>query len=465
MQRHSLTEGSISRGLLIFALPILYGNVLQTLNASVNAFWVGRFLGEAALTATSNANTLLFLLLGGVFGLSMASSILVGVYLGGKRLDDAKRVVGSSATFFFAVSVVMSVAGAVFAEPILEAMKTPPDSLRLAIIYTRVIFYGLPFTYMYAFVMSVLRGAGDSKTPFKFLLVSVALDIILNPVLIFGLGPFPKLGIAGSGYATLFAQAFTLLALIAHLYRVKHPLRIGGHELALLRPDGATIRTLVVKGVPMGLQLFVISLSGVLMITLVNRFGTDTTAAFGATFQLWQYVQMPAFAIGMAVSSMAAQNVGAQKWDRVRAVARHGVLFSILLTTTIVVVIEVFSEQALGIFLPAGSVALRTAEHLNLIAAWSFILLAVSMVLFGVVRATGAVLPPLIILSLALLGIRFPVALGLLDELQADAIWWSFPISSIVAAVLSIAYYKWGGWRTARMGGGVPAATPVPASD
>jgi len=466
MQRHSLTEGSISRGLLLFALPILYGNVLQTLNASVNAFWVGRFLGEAALTATSNANTLLFLLLGGVFGLSMASSILVGVYLGGKRMDDAKRVVGSSATFFFAISLLMAVAGAVFAEPILVAMKTPKDSLQLAITYTRVIFYGLPFSYMYAFVMSVLRGAGDSKTPFKFLLVSVALDIILNPLLIFGLGPLPKLGIAGSGYATFFAQAFTLGALIVHLYRIKHPLRIGRHELGLLKPDGPTIRTLIVKGVPMGLQLFVISLSGVLMITLVNRFGTDTTAAFGATFQLWQYVQMPAFAIGMAVSSMAAQNVGAQKWDRVRAVARHGVWFSILLTTTIVILIEVFSEQALGIFLPAGSMALRTAEHLNLIAAWSFILLAVSMVLFGVVRATGAVFPPLIILSLSLLGIRFPVALGLIDEWQADAIWWSFPISSIVAAVLSVAYYKWGGWRTSRMGGGVPASSAaVPASD
>src|SRR5262245_40614699 len=279
MQRHSLTEGSISRGLLLFALPILYGNVLQTLNASVNAFWVGRFLGEAALTATSNANTLLFLMLGGVFGLSMASSILIGVYIGGKRMADASRVVGTSATFFLMLSLLIAIAGVVFCEPILIAMKTPPDSLQLAITYTRVIFYGLPFSYMYAFVMSVLRGAGDSKTPFLFLLVSVALDIVLNPLLIFGIGPLPRLGIAGSVYATLIAQAVTLLALIWHLYRVQHPLRIGGHELKLLVPESTMIRTLIVKGVPMGLQLFVISLSGVLMITLVNRFGTDTTAA------------------------------------------------------------------------------------------------------------------------------------------------------------------------------------------
>jgi putative MATE family efflux protein len=237
MQRHSLTEGSISRGLFLFALPILYSNVLQTLNASVNAFWVGRFLGEAALTATSNANTLLFLLLGGVFGLSMASSILIGVYLGGKRPDDAKRVVGSSATFFIVLSVMIAIVGVVFCEPILIAMKTPPESVPLAVAYTRVIFYGLPFTYMYAFVGSVLRGAGDSRTPLRFMLVSVALDIVLNPLLIFGIGPLPRLGIAGSGWATLIAQSVTLIALVVHLYRIQHPLRIGAHELALLKPD------------------------------------------------------------------------------------------------------------------------------------------------------------------------------------------------------------------------------------
>jgi putative MATE family efflux protein len=320
---------------------------------------------------------------------------------------------------------------------------------------------------MYQFVMAVMRGAGDSKTPFSFLMISVALDILLNPLLIFGVGPFPKLGIAGSAWATAFAQLVTLVALIVHIYRKQNPLRLHRHELGQLRPDWSIVRTLVVKGVPMGLQLFVISLSGVLMITLVNRFGTDATAAFGAAFQLWQYIQMPAFAVGMAVSSMAAQNVGAEKWDRVNATARHGVLYSVLLTGSIVVVLEVFSEHALGLFVPDGSVALHTAVHLNHIAAWSFVLLGVSMVIFGVVRATGAVFPPLVILTIALLGVRFPLALELLDRWHADAIWWSFPISSLVAVLLSLAYYKYGNWRSLRMNpvaqsrAAVPVATPV----
>jgi putative MATE family efflux protein len=448
----------------LFALPILYGNVLQSLNASINSFWVGHFLGEAALTATSNANSVLFLILGGVFGLSMASTILVGVYLGGKRLEDAKRVVGTSATFFLLLSITMSAAGAVFCEAILIAMKTPAESLPLAVTYMRVIFIGLPTSFMYAFAIAVLRGAGDSKTPFLFLLLSVALDIALNPLLIFGLGPFPRLGIAGSAWATAFAQFVTLLALILYLYRKHHPLRLQRHELGQLKPDWSIVRTLIVKGVPMGLQMFVISLSGVFMITLVNRFGTDTTAAFGAAFQLWQYVQMPAFAVGMAVSSMAAQNVGAQKWDRVHATARHGVLYSVLLTGSIVVVLELLSRHAVGLFVPPGSVALETAVHLNRIAPWSFVLLGPTMVIFGVVRATGAVFPPLVILTIALLGVRFPLALKLLDRWHADAIWWSFPISALVAVVLSVAYYKYGNWRTLRMNPLSQARAPVPVA-
>jgi len=464
MQRPSLTEGSISRGLLLFTLPILFGNVLQSLNASVNSIWVGHFLGEAALTATTNSNSVMFLLLGGVFGLSMAATVLVGVYLGAKRVEDAKRVVGASASFFALLSIIVSAIGFVFCEPILVAMKTPSESLRLAVAYMQVVFIGLPFMYIYAYLMGVLRGAGDSKTPFLFLLISVALDIALNPLLIFGVGPFPRLGIAGSAWATACANLIALSLLIAHLYRIKHPLRIGRHELKLLRLDGTIVRTLVVKGIPMGLQLFVISLSGVLMITLVNRFGADTTAAFSAGFQLWQYIQMPAFAVGMAVSSMAAQNVGAQKWDRVRAVARSGVLFSVLMTGTAVLLLEILNTQALGLFLPAGSASLHVAEHLNRVIAWSFILLGISMVVFGTVRATGAVFPPLIILAVSLLGVRFPLAWALLDHWQADAIWWSFPISSVLAVIMSGFYYKYGHWRTLRIVPGVPAMPAAAAT-
>jgi len=449
--QRSLTEGSIPAGLFRFAVPILFANVLQSLNGSVNSIWVGRFLGEAALTATSNANTVMFLLIGAAFGIAMAATILIGQCIGANNLRETRRVVGTSATFFAAISVAMGIAGLVLCRPLLIAMSTPPDSLPLAVAYMRVIFLALPFLYMYAFVMAVLRGAGDSKTPFYFMLLSVGIDIALNPVFIFGLGPLPRLGIAGSALATFVAQAVSLSALIRHLYRRHHILCLHRSELHFLRPDPALIGTLVKKGIPMSAQMLVLSLSGVLMITLVNRFGVDTTAAFGAALQIWNYIQMPAFAVGMAVSAMTAQNVGAGKWNRVTTIARVGVLYSVLLTGSVVLLIELLNTRVFALFLPADSNALAIASHMNRIVTPSFILFGISLTLFGVVRATGAVMAPLIILTIALLGVRFPFAEALLGRYQVDAVWWSFPVSSLLATALAVLYYRYGDWRHAHM--------------
>ncbi len=353
----------------------------------------------------------------------MAATILVGQRIGAGELLEAKRVVGTSATFFAVISVVMAVTGLLLSEPLLVAMKTPADSLPLAVAYMRVIFLALPWLYMYAFVGSVLRGAGDSTTPFYFMLLSVGIDIVLNPLLIFGLGPLPRLGIAGSALATFVAQAVSLTALIIHLYRRGNPLVLRRGELALLRIDWTLVGVLIKKGLPMSAQMLVLSLSGVLMISIVNRFGVDTTAAFGAALQLWNYIQMPAFAVGMGVSAMAAQNVGARKWDRVAAVARVGVLYSLLVTGSVIVVLELLDSRAYLLFLPAGSVALQLAQPLNHIATPSFLFFAISLVLFGVVRATGAVIAPLICLTISLLLVRVPLAELLIGTLHADGIW------------------------------------------
>ena len=455
----SLTEGSIPAGLFRFTLPILFANILQSLNGSVNSVWVGRYLGEAALTATSNANTVMFLLIGAAFGVALAATILIGQRIGAGNIVETKRVVGTSATFFAAISVAIALAGLVLCRPLLIAMSTPADSLPLAVAYMRVIFLAVPFLYLYAFVMAVLRGAGDSKTPFYFMLLSVALDILLNPLLIFGVGPLPRLGIAGSALATFIAQAVSLAALIRHLYRRRHILCLHRNELHYLKVDPAVVATLLKKGIPMSAQMLVISLSGVLMIALVNRFGVDTTAAFGAATQIWNYIQMPAFAVGMAVSAMTAQNVGAGKWHRVTRIAHVGVLYSVVITGSAVLAIELLNTRVFGLFLPEGSSALAIAAHMNRIVSGSFIFFGISVALFGVVRATGAVMAPLVILTLSLLLVRFPLAQAFLGRYHVEAVWWSFPVSSVLSALLALLYYKYGGWRTAHMVAADPAAS------
>ena len=471
-----LTTGPIGRNLLLFSLPILAGNIAQSLNGSVNAVWVGRFLGEAALTATANANNIMFFLIGSVFGIGMAATILIGQAMGGRDIAQARRVMGTSATFFIGLSVVIAVAGWFLSHPLLAAMGTPAASLPLAEAYLKVIFLAMPTLYAFAFLSSALRGVGDARTPFRFLLVSVALDIVLNPLLIFGLGPLPALGIAGAAWATLVAQTLSLAGLLLYMRHKRHVLWLGRKDMALFKVDLPILKALVVKGVPMGLQMVLISLSMIMLMTMVNQYGTDTAAAYGASLQLWTYVQMPAMAIGAACSSMAAQNVGAKLWGRVRATARQGVLFNFLMTGVLIAPLILLDRYTLALFLPQGSAALEAARHLNHIAVWSFLFFGVSFVISGVVRSTGAVLAPLLILAASLWGVRVPFAELLQPYWGADAIWWSFPASSLVSMLLSLAYYRWGGWRKARMmsepsspglatPAGVPACPPSPVAD
>jgi putative MATE family efflux protein len=465
MQRptHALTEGAIGKTLLFFALPILAGNVLQSLNGSVNAVWVGHGLGSDALAATSNANTILFFLLGAVFGVGMASTILIGQAMGANNVDQAKRVIGTSLVFFTAFSVVISAIGLFVTDQLMTLMHTPESVQPLAVAYLRVIFIGMPFLYLLSFVGMALRGAGDARTPFLFLVLNVVLDIALNPLFIFGIGSIPGMGIAGSAMASLFAQVITLASLIFYLYKKNHFLCFHRGEGHYLRVNPTILRALFAKGIPMGLQMVVMSLSMIAMISLVNQFGALTTAAYAACFQLWNYIQMPSIAVGMAASSMAAQNVGAGRWDRLSKIVLNGVGFNFLLTGSLVLIIYLFNRGALNLFLPSMGGAIEIAQHINAIVVWSFIFFGVSFVIGGVVRSTGAVIPPLIILVIALWLVRLPFAYGFVDRLGADAIWWSFPLGSIVSLTLSILYYRFGNWRSAKMLVSAPPPPPEAA--
>ncbi|MBI1624548.1 MATE family efflux transporter [Comamonas suwonensis] len=457
-QTRDLTQGPIASTLLVFALPILAGNVLQSLNGSVNAIWVGGHLGEAALTATANANNVMFALIGAVFGISMATNILIAQSMGAHNIGQAKRVLGTSATFFGVVSLLIALLGWPLSRHLMQWMSTPEAALPLAEAYLQVIFLAIPLLFMFSFVTAALRGAGDTRTPFWFLLIVVALDMALNPLLIFGWGPVPRMGIQGSAVATLIANGVSFFALLGWLRFRRHPLWIGRRQLGLFKPDLTIVRTLVVKGLPMGVQIVMISLAMIAMISMVNEHGVQTASAYSAALQLWTYVQMPAMAIGAACSSMAAQNVGAGLWKRVDATARAGMLTNILLTGGLIVLIVLLDRYVLGWFLPTGSASLEVARHLNHIAIGSFLFFGVTFVLSGVVRATGAVLAPMLILGIAMWGIRVPAARFLQPVLGVDALWWSFPISSAASVVMILAYYRWGNWRKAEM---LPRAATV----
>ena len=449
--RPDLTTGPIGKTLLAFALPTLGSNVLQSLNGSINAIWVGRFLGETALAATSNANIIMFLMFGAVFGFGMAATILIGQSWGRRDVDGARRAFGTALGLVFLISLVVAVAGWAFAHDILVLLATPGDALPLAEDYLRVIFLSLPAAMMLVLAMMGLRGSGDSLTPLWFMVVAVVVDTGLNPLLILGMGPFPRMGIAGSATATLVANTVAIVGLALYMNWRDLPMRLKGAELRYLVPARALTRTIMAKGLPIGAQMLVISVSGLVMVGFVNREGVATAAAYGVTLQLWAYVQMPALAIGAAVSAMAAQNIGANRWDRVARITRTGLLYNLAMTGVMVIVVLWFDRTVLGLFLGPDSAAIPIASRIGLLATWSFIFFGATMVLFGTVRANGAVWGPLLILVVALLPVRLGMAALLRPALGIDALWWSFPASSFVNLAGAALYYRFGPWRRGRL--------------
>ena len=445
--QRDLTVGPIGPTLLAFALPTLGSNILQSLNGSINTIWVGRFLGETALAATSNANIIMFLMFGLVFGFGMAATIIVGQSWGRRDVEGARRAFGSAVGLVLAASVVAGAAGWAFAPEILTLLATPGDAYAQALAYLRVIFLGLPPSMLLVLMFMGLRGIGDSLTPLWFMGLSVLLDSALNPVLILGLGPAPALGIAGSAAATLVANLVACAALFVYIRWRDLPLRLRGAEWRYVLPERALVRTIVGKGLPIGAQMLVISGAGLAMVGLVNRNGVDTTAAYGIVQQVWTYIQMPAMAVGAAVSAMTAQNIGAGKWDRVAAITRSGVGYNIAITGAIVAVALLFDRPLLALFLGGNDAVLGIATHINLLSSWGFILFGVTMVLFGTVRANGAVWGPLAIMFVAMFPIRLGAALLLRPVIGVDALWWSFPLGSGATMLGAAAYYAHGAWR------------------
>ena len=442
-----LTKGPILRTLLIFSVPTLASNMLQSLNGTINSIWVGRLIGEAALAATANANIIMFLVSAAAFGFGMAGTVKIGQRFGARNLDGARRTFGTAVGFCFLIALAIAVIGWFGAPALLDLLATPGEARELALGYLRMIFVSMP-VFMVSIILSMgLRGAGDARTPLIFMGVTVALDVVLNPLLIAGYGPIPALGIVGSALGMVIAGIVSFVAMVVYVYAKDLPLRLRGAELRYLVPTADELGYIVSKGLPMGAQMLVMSAAGIIIVGLVNREGLLTTAAYGAAMQLFTYIQMPAMAIGGAVSAIAAQYIGAGKWDALDKVTRAGVWVNFAMTGALTALLLLFDRPALVLFLGPDSPAVDIARHIQFLASWNFILFGVTMVMTATMRAGGAVWTPLAILVVSL----YPVRLGFYflgyDSLGADAIWLSFPVAALAALVLAWWAYRYTGWR------------------
>lgn len=458
-----VTVEPIPRLMLAFMVPVLIGSVLQTCNGLVSALWVGNSLGSSALGAIGNIGALMVVLTGLLSGIGASASVMVGQAIGAGEQGRARQVIANGAIVYVGVSIALSVLGVVGARHVLGWMNTPAEVLPYAIQYLRWAFLGVPFACLSGFLLVVLRSAGDTRTPLKFLVLAIGLDAALHPLFMFGWGWIAPLGIAGSAIAGLVSEAIAAIGIIVYMYRVSHPMRLSRGELATFRIQPGLIRSIVRQGWPMSAQTLVASLSMVLMFGLVNSFGAKTTAAYSACFQLWAYVQIPIFALHGVVLAVASQNIGASRWDRIGTIARTGFFIHLALTGGLIILTFVLGKELFSLLLADDSEAIAIALHINMIAVWLHLFLGIFHVLCGIVRAAGAFIPALVIQIMSAWGVRVSFAYFFVNSWGADAIWMSFPLGAIASMSLMLAFYHFGDWRSGNQASlGWRSAVPTP---
>lgn len=435
----------ITPTLLRFALPLLATNLLHAAATTWAAVWVGQMLGAQALPAVATASVLLFMLMGAVMGMGTAAGVAIGQSLGAGDLGAVKRVAGCALAFVVAFSLAVAAAGWALAPAVIDALGMPAASRGFAVVHLRFTCLSMPAIFCYLVLVMMLRGTGDSRTPFRFTLVWIGLSVLLVPPLVRGLG------IAGVGLANLVSAGAALAALLVYVYRRRLPIALHGDDIRHLRPERALLVLMLRRGLPVALESIVTQGAYFVLLGLVNRHGATTAAAYAGAAQLWTYVQMPGIALAASMSAMAAMNIGAGRWPRVEQIALRGCMASLAVSATAAMAIyalgAAFDDLPLRLFIRGDEAVLAQARRINFVVLWGWIALSVTMGLFAVVRANGAMLAPLLIFIVTMWAFRVPFAVWLEPWLGEAAIWWSFPFGSITSALIAWAYFRWGRWR------------------
>lgn len=435
------SEKSVSKLMLVFLIPLMLSNAMQSVGQLAGSIIVGRALGVDALAAISAFFPLFFLLVSFSIGIGSGSSILIGQAYGAQNEKRVKEIIGTTLTFTFLVGIVLAVLGSIFAPDILRIMGTPANIVDVTVHYARILFVAIPVLFLYFVYTTFMRGTGDSKTPFYFLVVSTVLNIIFLPILIFGWIGVPKLGVYGAAYATVFSTVLTFIIMIIYLRKKNHPLKFDSS--ISLKMDGTLLKLLMRLGIPASINMILVSLSEIAVITFVNGFGSDATAAYGAVNQVASYVQMPAISLGIAVSIFAAQSIGANKFERLKEVIRSGIMLNYVIGSVLILLIYLFSNQILALFLTSQH-TLHIAEELLVITLWSYLIFGHAQIITATMRASGTVLWPTVFSIMAIWCVEVPVAyvLSQFTPLEIKGIWIGYPAAFVVSLILQYSYYQ-----------------------
>ena len=438
-QKTTLTQGSVAKGMLLFALPIFVSNLFQQLYNAADSLIVGNFLGGEALAAVGSSGSLIFLLTGFVNGVSLGAGVVVARYFGAKDWDRMRRTIHTTVALGLAAGVALTVVGVILTPQILRWMGTPADVLVNSISYFRMYFMGSIAVVMYNVGASILQSVGDSKSPMEYLITASIINIILDLILVGWL----RFGVGAAAFATIASQTVSAILAFAKLMRSQEEWAVRWREV---RFDGPSLKAVIVQGLPSGVQNSVIGLANVILQSNINSFGKLAMAGYGAYSKLEGFAFLPITSFTMALTTYTGQNLGAMQYDRAKKGARFGILVSITLAELIGVGMYVFAPQLISIFTPTPEVIALGTQQARTIALF-YCLLAYSHAVASVCRGAGKAFVPMTIMLATWCALRIvyiTTVMHIVHEIQY--IYWAYPLTWSVSSVIYFIYYHRSDW-------------------
>lgn len=435
-----LTVGKPESVLCKFCLPLFGSIIFQQLYNIADSFVAGKFIGDNALAAVGNSYEITLIFIAFAFGCNVGCSVLAAQLFGAKRYNDMKTSVYTSLITGAAICIVLMIAGIVFCDGLLRLIKTPEEVFADSKLYLDIYIYGLPFVFLYNVATGIFSALGDSKTPFIFLACSSLSNIGVDILFVTAF----KMGVAGVAWATFLCQGISCVLALAVVFLRFRTIKTEGK----IKPfSWRLLKDFSIIAVPSILQQSFISVGNIIIQSVINGFGTAVMAGYSASVKLNNMVITSLTTLGNGISNFTAQNLGAAKFDRIKAGFRAGLKLVWALCIPIVLVYEFAGSKLVYIFLdnPTGAAMDTGVLFLRIVSPFYFVV-AAKLVSDGILRGAGLMKKFMIatftdlILRVALAEVLSRTALG------ATGIWLSWPIGWTVATALSIVFYatiKW----------------------
>jgi putative MATE family efflux protein len=428
------------KAFVVFLAPMTLSNILQSLSGTINSIYLAQMIGVDALAAASVFFPVLFFFIALIMGLSSGATVLISQAWGAGERHRVKAVAGATLTIAVVVAVSVAALGGILSRQLMIALATPPEILDEATTYARIMMAAMPMLFVVLLMASMMRGVGDAVTPLLALTLSTVIGLVVTPALIRGWFGLPALGVASAGWASVVSLTMTLIWLFLHLRARRHPLAPDAELIRCMRLDGGLLRKILRIGLPTAAQLGMISIAELILVGLVNSFGANATAVYGAVNQVLSYVQFPAISIAIAVSIFSAHAIGGGHTDRLATIVRTGLMMNAVLTGGLAALVCAFSHPIMKLFIRDPEV-LDLAQGLLHIVLWSVVVYGMAGVFSGTMRASGTVLVPTALSILAIAVVEVPVALILSRIIGVEGIWVAYPAVFCTGFILQLGYY------------------------